>query len=56
MKYNEMVYWNQNKYGNALILKKKIMQSLFIIMCLCTPGTNWMIIFANKIKDIKLRY
>jgi len=37
---------------DVIRIKKYYLVSLFILLCLITPGTNWMIAFANKIKDL----
>jgi len=37
---------------DVITIQRKYLISLFILFCLVTPGTNWMIAFANKIKDI----
>lgn len=56
--YNNLVYWNTNSYGNAMRIKKKVLQGVFIFLCCVTPATNWMIPFTKKIikTDIIVRY
>ena len=56
MIYTEQVYWNSNSYGNALRVKKGIINTLIVVLCLVTPCTNWMIPFVRVKKDYMLRY
>jgi hypothetical protein len=57
MDYKNRVFWNNNSYGKAIKINKKLLQTIFIFLCITTPGTNWLIpFFINKIKPIIWRY
>lgn len=57
-KYNERVYWNNQTYGKAISVNKRIVLSLITVVCLITPFTNWLIPIAIKgiKKDLVIRY
>jgi len=58
MKFAEMIYWNQHSYGKAFRIKRSIIITCGIALCLLTFGTNWLIPFLHKIikSDIVIRY
>jgi len=50
-------YWQLEQYGSAVTIDARILKGIFVVLCMITLGTNWMIpVFVNKIKDIKIRY
>ena len=50
-------YWKLEQYGSAVTIDGRILRSLFVLICMLTIGTNWLIpLFVNKIDDIKIRY
>jgi len=53
-----LTYLYKNSYGSAIRIKKKVLISLFIIFCVCTPCTNFLILFSKKLikKDLVIRY
>ena len=40
---------NQTTYGNAFKISRKTLISSLMVLCLVTPGTNWIIPFLSKI-------
>jgi hypothetical protein len=56
--FYERVYWNKKSYGRALKIKKNHIVICFIVACIITPFTNWIIPFIGKIikNDIIIRY
>ena len=58
MEFNELVYWNNNSYGKAKRIDKKFVRGLFIVLCVITPFTNWLIPFIKTIirNDIIIRW
>lgn len=58
--FNERCYWNTSikTYGTAIKIRKSWMRASFIIFCLITPFTNWLIPITPKIikKDKVIRY
>lgn len=58
MRFRDRIFWNQRSYGSALRLKRGHLIVIGAILCLCTPGTNWMIFWLRKwIKqDVVMRY
>lgn len=56
--YDEQVFWNMRSYGKAVRVRKGLLRGLFVIGCLITPCTNWLVPFVSKIirQDIILRY
>ena len=58
MNYTDRCYWNARTYGKAFRITRTRLLALFIILCIITPATNWMIPFAGKIikTGITLRY
>lgn len=59
IKYVDCVWANSfPKYGKALKVRRSALIALFIITCLVTPGTNWLIPASTKLikKDITFRW
>lgn len=56
--YQERVYWNKYRetYGKAIIVPKKGIKMALVALCLATPGTNWLILFINRIQDIRIAW
>lgn len=54
----ELAYWNSRTYGDAIRLKKRWLILGFVILCIITPFTNWMIPFLGKVirYDLVLRF
>ena len=43
-------------YGNCFKIKKSHLKVALLILCTITPATNWILIFSNKIKDLKFKF
>ena len=59
MKQKDYLFGNAfQKYGKALRITRARLILLFVIVCVITPATNWMIPFSRKIikNDIVWRY
>lgn len=58
MRYKELVYWNQNAYGNAIKLRRGLLRGLIALFCIFTPGTNCLLPFVKRMvkRDIMIRY
>lgn len=57
--FSDMVKYNTvyKTYGKVIKIQSKYIKLLFVVLCVVTPCTNWLIpIFYNKIKDIVVRY
>ncbi|MCB9361858.1 hypothetical protein H6504_00340 [Candidatus Woesearchaeota archaeon] len=55
--YKDRVYWNSRTYGTAVIIPKNSLRAAMTIFCICTPFTNWLLLFIHQIKkDIVFRY
>ena len=54
--FNELIYWHSHTYGNAVRIKKRILQVAATIACIATPGTNWLLAFVPKIQDLVVRW
>ena len=53
----ERYYWSQMAYGKAITIRRAWVLGTFILLCMVTPATNWMIpIFSRKVKGITIRY
>ena len=48
MDWQELNYWNQNSYGSAIRIRRKVLIGIATVLCIITPGTNWLIPFAFK--------
>ena len=50
--------FNLKSYGNALKVSRSYLRLGFIIICIVTPATNWLIPFVKKVitKDLFVRY
>lgn len=46
--WNEINYYNQHSYGTSRKLSRKMLISIFTIICIATPGTNWIIPILSK--------
>ena len=55
---DELVYWNQNAYGSAIMIKKNWLRLGAVVLFIVTPFTNWMIPFIHRLirNDIILRF
>ena len=51
--YEEVVFWNSLAYGRNYFKKidKRKIKRIFILFCLITPATNWLIPINNIIID-----
>ncbi|MGM5487794.1 MAG: hypothetical protein ACQESG_02505 [Nanobdellota archaeon] len=57
MNYKERVYWNTQSYGSAVRVPKHLLRGVLSLLCLITPGTNWLLPFVFKIRqDLVIRY
>jgi len=58
MKLADRIYWNNNSYGKAILIKRKQVITAIIFLCMITPGTNWIIPFLGKLikTGITIRY
>lgn len=58
MSFAEHLYWNERAYGNAVRVPARALQAAFVVGCIITPFTNWMIPFSQKIikKGLVVRY
>jgi hypothetical protein len=56
--FKEIEYWNAHSYGNALKIRRSLMLSACVVLCLVTPMTNWALPLAFKFikKDLLVRY
>ncbi len=56
--YQEQLYWHHNSYGRATRIPAGILKKLFVLFCIVTPATNWLIPFTNKIitQDLVFRH
>ena len=56
--FNEMCYWNNSSYGSAYRIKGSTIKLIASIVCLVTPGTNWIIpiLYKLNIKNKVIRY
>jgi hypothetical protein len=57
--FNDYLWINQfEKFGKSVIIKKNYLRIGFIIFCMLTPCTNWMIPIVKKLikKDLIYRY
>jgi len=58
MNWQDINYWNQKSYGNAVRIRRSTILLFTTVLCLVTPGTNWFLVFLPRLikKDIKWRY
>ena len=58
MKFNDIIYWNNKSYGNAVKIKRSTLIAAAIFACVITPCTNWLIPFVGRAikSDIIVRY
>jgi len=56
--FKEAIYWNRQSYGKAIKIRRIHLIGIFILICVITPATNWMIPLSKKIikKDLVWRY
>jgi hypothetical protein len=56
--FKQMENLYQNSYGSAVKISRTKLIGAFIILCIVTPFTNWMIPIAPKLikKGITVRY
>jgi hypothetical protein len=45
----QRAYWNNNSYGSAIQIKRSHLITAAAILCVCTPGTNWLLPMLGKI-------
>jgi len=56
--FKDLCFWNSRTYGSAIKIKQGTLMTIFVIGCLITPATNWIIPMVKKIikRDIIIRY
>lgn len=47
--FSERVHWNARTYGQAVRVRASVARTVLIVLCILTPGTNWIIPFAGRI-------
>lgn len=49
MDVHEYLYWNKMSYGRAVRLRRRWLRKAFLLFCMITPMTNWLIPFTKRI-------
>lgn len=56
--FEEICYWNSRSYGTGLRVPRAVLRGIVAVLCLATPGTNWMVPLAFRWirRDMMIRY